>query len=59
MFVKLLKAMISLLGTSLEKAGGEEFKEEVKKLSESHGPLELACGKAMLTLLIVRLEPEA
>jgi len=29
----------------LEKAGGAEFKDEVKKLSESHGPLELATGK--------------
>ncbi|KAL9961381.1 hypothetical protein ACROYT_G030305 [Oculina patagonica] len=29
------------VGSVLEKAGGEEFKEEVKKLSESHGPLEL------------------
>ena len=31
-------------GSVLEKAGGDEFKEEVKKLSESHGPLELAAG---------------
>ena len=31
-------------GSALEKAGGSEFKEEVKKLSESHGPLELATG---------------
>jgi len=31
-------------GSALEKAGGDEFKEEVKKLSESHGPLELATG---------------
>lgn len=30
------------VGSALEKAGGDEFKEEVKKLSESHGPLELA-----------------
>lgn len=30
------------VGSALEKAGGSEFKEEVKKLSESHGPLELA-----------------
>lgn len=28
-------------GSVLEKAGGDEFKDEVKKLSESHGPLEL------------------
>lgn len=28
------------VGSALEKAGGSEFKEEVKKLSESHGPLE-------------------
>ena len=32
-------------GSVLEKAGGDEFKEEVKKLSESHGQLELATGK--------------
>ena len=31
-------------GSVLEKAGGKEFKDEVKKLSESHGPLELASG---------------
>lgn len=31
-------------GSVLEKAGGDEFKEEVKKLSESHGPLELTTG---------------
>ena len=31
-------------GSVLEKAGGDEFKEEVKKLSESHGSLELAAG---------------
>ncbi|CAH3182396.1 unnamed protein product [Porites evermanni] len=30
------------VGSVLEKAGGKEFKDEVKKLSESHGPLELA-----------------
>lgn len=30
------------VGSALEKAGGDEFKEEVKKLSESRGPLELA-----------------
>ncbi|XP_020628479.1 core histone macro-H2A.1-like isoform X2 [Orbicella faveolata] len=30
------------VGSVLEKAGGDEFKEEVKKLSESHGQLELA-----------------
>lgn len=30
------------VGSALEKAGGDEFKEEIKKLSESHGPLELA-----------------
>ena len=32
-------------GSVLEKAGGDEFKEEVKKLSESHGTLELAAGQ--------------
>lgn len=32
-------------GAALEKAGGGEFKDEVKKLSESHGPLELATGR--------------
>jgi len=32
-------------GSVLEKAGGDEFKEEVKKLSESHGQLELATGQ--------------
>ena len=32
------------LGSVLEKAGGDEFKDEVKKLSESHGPLELGTG---------------
>ena len=31
-------------GSVLEKAGGDEFKEEVKKLSEAHGSLELATG---------------
>lgn len=30
------------VGSVLEKAGGNEFKAEVKKLSESHGALELA-----------------
>ncbi len=35
-------------GSVLEKAGGDEFKEEVKKLSESHGPLELTTGKCLL-----------
>ena len=34
----------SFPGSVLEKAGGKEFKDEVKKLSESHGPLELASG---------------
>ena len=44
-------SIISLLynycfpGSILEKAGGSEFKEEVKKLSESNGPLELTEGK--------------
>ena len=31
----------------LEKTGGDDFKDEVKKLSESHGPLELATGKCL------------
>lgn len=31
-------------GSVLEKAGGDDFKEEVKKLSEAHGSLELATG---------------
>ncbi|XP_068706463.1 core histone macro-H2A.1-like isoform X1 [Montipora foliosa] len=30
------------VGSVLEKTGGDDFKDEVKKLSESHGPLELA-----------------
>ncbi|KAJ7383676.1 Core histone macro-H2A.1, partial [Desmophyllum pertusum] len=32
------------VGSVLEKAGGDDFKDEVKKLSESHGPLELAAA---------------
>ena len=35
-------------GSALEKAGGKEFRDEVKKLSESHGPLELASGDFFL-----------
>lgn len=43
-----LEALSFPVGSALEKAGGDEFKEEVKKLSESHGPLELAAGKTLI-----------
>ena len=42
--VKFTTLVFSFPGSVLEKAGGKEFKDEVKKLSESHGPLELASG---------------
>lgn len=42
--VKFTSLVFSFPGSVLEKAGGREFKDEVKKLSESHGPLELASG---------------
>ena len=43
-----LEALSFPVGSALEKAGGDEFKEEVKKLSESRGPLELAKGKTSI-----------
>ena len=42
--VKFTTLVFFFPGSVLEKAGGKEFKDEVKKLSESHGPLELASG---------------
>ena len=42
--VKFTALVFFFPGSVLEKAGGKEFKDEVKKLSESHGPLELASG---------------
>ena len=36
-----------VLGAALQKAGGEEFKEEVKKLASSHGNLETASGQCI------------